>query len=306
MPQQVVVVQDRAWIEASPLADLDQVRAALRARTSSRRRFATCGCIAAVAALLALLVAWAAFGWIVDRVVDLLPQSVVNEIGDVVIDLAHEDLELVDDAEALDQLRRLSAPLLEQHPGDVSLYIARSSDINAFATPGGHVTVHTGLIERAESPEQLLGVMAHELAHVSERHALQGMVGRVGLLAVVQTFVGDASALLALAADIGAGLTQLQFSRELEEEADALALRHLQRAEIAPWGLREFLEILGDAEREQGFALPGMLRTHPPTEERLRSLDAALAELEASDTRLRPLPTTELERLQERLTATAP
>jgi len=120
----------------------------------------------------------------------------------------------------------------------ITFFVVRDSAINAFAAPGGMIGIHTGLILASQSESELAGVMAHELAHVSQRHMARTyeIAGRmqianaVALLAAI--LLGQVDGDLgqaAMAATIGGSAqTQINFIRANEEEADRISIRHAQ------------------------------------------------------------------------------
>jgi beta-barrel assembly-enhancing protease len=130
-----------------------------------------------------------------------------------------------------------------------SFDIANRRDINAFALPGGPIWVHRGLIDAAQNEAQLAGVIAHEIAHVANRHAAEqitkGTFTNVGL-GLLAAFLGDGRG--AQAAQLGAGLAanavMMKFSRDHERDADLKALGYMKRAGYDPRGMVEFLQLL--------------------------------------------------------------
>ena len=173
-------------------------------------------------------------------------------------------------------VQRVGQRLLEAHgetPYPFTFHVVRDPVPNAFAFPGGNVVVHTGLVALAERPEEVAGVIGHELAHVLRRHSLQAAVEKLGLAAGVSLALGDVSGLVELEA-----LTMVQnaFSRDHEEEADEVGLALLHQAEIDPAGLPAFFDRLGESA---GLELPAILSTHPTSaarSARLAKLAAAL------------------------------
>jgi predicted Zn-dependent protease len=162
-----------------------------------------------------------------------------------------------------------------------SFSVANYRDINAFALPGGPVWIDRGAIQAAETEAQLAGVLAHEIAHVSERHAAQqisnGIVAN-GLLGLFGALLGNAGgARTAQAgAQVLAGGYMLKFSRDDEREADRVGVQILRRAGWDPHAMLEFMELL---RREQGRD-PGsvdvFLSTHPSPAERVELLRGEL------------------------------
>ncbi len=153
-------------------------------------------------------------------------------------------------------------------------HLAANDEVNAFALPGGHMVINSGLIEQASSAEEVAGVVAHEIAHVNEQHSLRQLIGTAGLYLTVQTLLGDMEGLLAILADNSAYLITLQFSRGYEEEADEVGWEYLTGAGIHPRGMVDFFDTLHKEEEKSGVSdtLPALLSTHPATEERMEIL----------------------------------
>jgi predicted Zn-dependent protease len=110
--------------------------------------------------------------------------------------------------------------------------------VNAFALPGGRMVMSAGLIAKAQSPDEVAGVLAHELGHVALRHPEAAIVRVYGLQAIISIFTaGQGAETISSVAGI---LALLSYSREAEEEADAYAIKVMDRAQIDPKGLRTF------------------------------------------------------------------
>ena len=233
-----------------------------------------------VAMLLALwLLKDPILGWVADRV----PRSVEEKLGDILFAAIAAESPLVDDAAVDRQLEALVAPLAARARAAgvrLDFHLAIEPSLNAFALPGGHVVIHSGLLESAAKPEELLGVVAHEIAHVTRRHSLRQMVGSAGLWVVFQSLFGDFSGLAGAAADGGYRLLTLSFSREQELDADAVGFATLVEAQVDPRGLASFFDRI---EKENGGAAAPIdsalqfLSTHPVTAERKERLAALMA-----------------------------
>ena len=154
--------------------------------------------------------------------------------------------------------------------------------VNAFATPGNKIVLTSGLIGQAESPDEVAGVLAHELGHVRLLHPETSLVRVMGMSAAVELLLGGGSGTLA---NIGVLLTQLSYTRQAEVEADTSALETLKSAGISAQGLADFFRRVdaketkdGDdrnAKSHVGGSLMDMLRTHPRTGDRVRSIEGA-------------------------------
>jgi len=142
--------------------------------------------------------------------------------------------------------------------------------VNAFALPGNHIFVFSGLIDRAHNPDELAGVLAHEMGHLELRHPTRGMIQQLGLSAVISLMFGGNAA-----GDVAYLATALSYTREMEREADARALVLLQHAKIHTAGLASFFRTLKD-DKDSDSPLPDWLSTHPGLEERAEA--AAQAE----------------------------
>lgn len=154
---------------------------------------------------------------------------------------------------------------------DYTLFIADDPAINAFALPGGVVVVNDGLIEATATPEELAGVLAHEVQHVELRHGLRGLVRQAGLSLVVMAVTGEVGG--TFAGDLGQRMLSLQFSREAETEADRTGFERLVAAGIDPRGMATFFDKLGEAS---GGTVE-LLSTHPASERRARRLRELLS-----------------------------
>ncbi|MGD9595750.1 MAG: M48 family metallopeptidase [Wolinella sp.] len=143
----------------------------------------------------------------------------------------------------------------------------RSSPVlgaNAFALAGEVIILSDELVDKSEHDEEIIAVLAHEIGHLKESHALRMLLQTLGTGVLISVGVGDVGAFADLAAGIPALLLQRGYSREMEREADAFALEGLKRAGIAPRRLAEILLRL-----DQGDETPSILLTHPPTKERI-------------------------------------
>jgi len=159
--------------------------------------------------------------------------------------------------------------------------IVNNPEINAFALPGGFVVINSGLILAADSADEMLGVLAHELSHVTEQHSVRNIISAASVYLSIDLLLGDVSGLLAMLADAAPLLLNQQFSRGFEREADAKGYELLVRANIDPRGLASFFEKLvveqdkqleqveDETARELMITAEGLLSTHPATQERI-------------------------------------
>jgi len=170
--------------------------------------------------------------------------------------------------------QRMTAQILD-NPYKFEVTVVKSDVINAFALPGGYVVVFTGLMKKAESGEEVAGVLSHELNHVLQRHGLERIVKNLGLMTVAAIVFGNQQGLIGTMKQLGVELFTLKFGREQETEADLTGLQLLQRAKINPAGMITFFERL--SEKDQGRM--EWFSTHPMSAARAERLKAELAAL---------------------------
>ena len=142
--------------------------------------------------------------------------------------------------------------------------VVKSDEVNAFATPGGFVYVTTGLLKTAENRAQLASVMAHEIAHINERHGVKGLKQAVAAQGIANTVGVDTNTLAQMAYKLAADLPQ---SRSFEYEADRSGLETLQQAGYPPQAFADFL-----AKLEGGGGTPEFIRTHPTSQNRIEAI----------------------------------
>ncbi len=174
------------------------------------------------------------------------------------------------------------APLVQgsaqfRDPNDIGGYkvaiIVDDELVNAFAAPGGYTYVSTGLILQAASCGEIAGVMAHELAHVTERHSVKAIEEAYGLQVVSEFFLGEGLASDA-AQTIYGFLSNTQFSQEHEAESDAVGLQISHDAGYNPYGLVDFFSKL--LALSGGNEPPEFLSSHPATADRIAAVTSAI------------------------------
>jgi predicted Zn-dependent protease len=223
-----------------------------------------------------------------------LPPQVERRIGESIMrDIRFREPNYLDDPEIADYLSNLGARLAQTVAGarhDFEFFAMRDHTINAFALPGGFVGVHTGLITAAESESEVASVLAHEIAHVTQRHIAR-MLGQqqqmqLPMLAALAAAIllgrsrPDLASGAAAAASAGAIQTQLAYSRDFEREADRIGFQALESAGFEVNAMGTFFEKMQRGTRlADDGSLPGYLRTHPVTTERIADAQNRAASL---------------------------
>ena len=199
----------------------------------------------------------------------------------------HHDPLLTDYLEQL-IYRLASRSQLQDHR--LELIVVDNPTLNAFAVPGGVIGVHTGLFLFAKSEAQLSSVLAHEIAHLSQRHFARRLESRkknqvanmAGLLAslVLAATIGSDAGMAGLTATQAMGRNEsLRYSRQNEREADRLGLKTMLAAGIDPEAMSTMFEAMLKLTRYTGSQVPEFLRSHPLTENRVVDAKNKLSQL---------------------------
>lgn len=186
-----------------------------------------------------------------------------------------EDPEILAYVEGVVENLRVKMP---PQPFAIQVGVIRHGALNAFAIPGGHIFVHTGLLQHLESESAFAGVVAHELAHVSQRHIasriekakIVNLASMVGILAGL-FLGGDAQSAMVLGSMAAGQSAMLAYSREDEREADQVGMNYLVAAGYRPQGMVESFETIRKM-RWLGGSIPLYLSTHPGVDERISYL----------------------------------
>src|SRR5213594_715982 len=233
----------------------------------------TVGAALASVAIGAVLYVWgipAAAGMLAARV----PVSWEERLGQAAVEQITASRRRCIDRDREEAIGAIVKRLMEPQP--ISPYTFRvtvvdDGTVNAFAVPGGQVVLLRGLVERTRTPEELAGVLAHELQHVLQRHTTRLLLqhASTGLLLVAVS--GDMTGVMAYGIESARVLGTLSYSRQLESEADIEGLRMLLAADVDPRGMIAFFETLRAGER----GLPSSARyldSHPLAADRVESL----------------------------------
>lgn len=213
-----------------------------------------------------------------------LSQADENRIGRDILRSLRDEGDVIDDAEVGDYLNDLGRTLAAtaQAPQlQFNFFAVNDRSINAFALPGGVIGVHSGLLLSAQSEAEVAAVLAHEIAHVTQRHLarMQENQGRsqlwllaavlAGALAGARSSNSDAT-FAAINAGVGLSASQqLAYSRDFEREADRLGMQYLVAAGYDPRAMPAFFQRLQQDQRYNDNNSFGFLRTHPLTVERI-------------------------------------
>ncbi len=219
--------------------------------------------------------------------------SAERRVGDQVMREGRRDPAYLDDPVLLEYLNSLWLPLVEaaRAKGEIEpeidrafaweAFLVRDRSVNAFAMPGGYVGMHLGLIALTTTPDQLASVMAHELSHVTQRHIARSIAPqqRASLLALAGLLLAvavagrsnnmDGANAAMMGGQAAALQSQLNFSRDLEREADRIGYGVLTSAGFSPIGMAAMFERMDQASRLNDNSGFPYLRSHPLTLDRV-------------------------------------
>lgn len=215
------------------------------------------------------------------------------EIGQQAQAQVRRDVPVVSDSTVNRYVDGVGARLVRQAAGPKYPYsfdVANFREINAFALPGGPVWLHRGALSAAQNESQVAGVLAHEIAHIAQRHAAsqisKGLIAN-GLLSLLGAVVGNdrGGQVAQIAGGLAAQGYMLKFSRDDEREADEVGAQIMKRAGWNPSGMVEFMQILrAQAGRDPG-SVQTFLSSHPAPGERVTRLQSTVKRLGAGGTR---------------------
>jgi len=216
----------------------------------------------------------------------LLSPHLERKIGEEAMrEIRLRDPRFLDDPELTEYINDIGRRIVAASPEarqDFEFFLVRDNTINASALPGGFVEVHTGLLLAAQTESELAGVLAHEVAHVTQHH-LARLLGKqeqmsIPMLAavVLGLLAARSNPDVTQAVIAGAGATsiqsQLNYTRDFEREADRIGFQFLQQAGFDVGGMGSFFERMQKATRLYENNAPAYLRTHPLTSERIADM----------------------------------
>ena len=223
-----------------------------------------------------VLIAIAGLIWFVFTRVDIMPDrgfelgiEQEEQLGDKLYEILESSFEQVDDEIVLDAVEavydRLSAHM-EPTEYEYKIHVVENGQVNAFAMPGGHIVVFDGLIEFAESPEELAAVLAHEMGHCEHRHVVKRMMKELGIALITVVMAGDPGLVHEAYETVLGGV----FDRAQEREADDFSLELMERSGIRPTAMASFFRRvnreLGSLDERLEF-----LQTHPHNNSRIKA-----------------------------------
>jgi len=189
--------------------------------------------------------------------------------------MVEQTARMVQDPVITEYVNRIGQNLVRNSDAKVpfTIKVIDSDEINAFALPGGFFYVNSGLILAADEEAELAGVMAHEIAHVAARHAMQQMtrIQYANMATIPLIFVGSWGVYEAasMAINLALPLTFMKFSRGFESEADYLGVQYMYKTGYDPQAFISFFEKIEAKDKKKPGTLARAFASHPPTPDRI-------------------------------------
>jgi len=240
----------------------------------------------------------------------LLSPEEEKRIGDQLSAQVRQQEGVVQDPEVQAYLREVGQVMVQAVPEkdrrfDYTFTVLDAPDsVNAFALPGGHIFVNSGLLKAVDSEAELASVLGHEIAHITLDHPSQQLAAQVGLGTLQQLALGSDPALVAqLGSAIVAQGYLAAHSREAERDADRIGLSYLTAANYSPAAMPRFFSQLAAMNRSDPNFVQDFFATHPAPGERATTLEAMIAEQHLAPGRQQIVGN--LPQMQQRLGGTA-
>lgn len=197
-------------------------------------------------------------------------------IGDAVARQVEANYKLVADRDINDRCQRILDRIAEVSDRKDVVYSIRVIDedpINAVSLPGGYVYIFKGLVDKIKTDDQLAGVIAHEVGHITARHAIKRLQASYGYMLLQVAAIQSGSGAAAQGVNALYTFTFLAYSRQDEFEADRLAVKYARKTGYDPKAMTEVLELIKNEEAKGPLRPVSYLRTHPYINERVAALN---------------------------------
>lgn len=236
-----------------------------------------------------IIITWLAnvgVGIMVGALVNRVPPRLEQKLGAEALGELQMVMSFLEDSNRVARLGELIAPLtnaISVGTNGLQLYIAEEEDPNAFALPGGTVVVTTGMLNLVDRPEELLGVVAHELAHVKKKHGIRQAISGVGPFLMFGVLLGGQGGVVGLLGSASDLVIRSGFSREYETEADDVGWQILVAAKVDPRGMTDVFRKLQayEEKHQQADFMPQAFSSHPEVKKRIARLEKKWQKLKA-------------------------
>lgn len=192
-----------------------------------------------------------------------------TSIGNLIWDEIKSTEEIIVNDTITKTIDKLIKPICDQNGIDqdsLKVHVIKKNEVNAFALPGNHLVVYTGLIDSAKNESALIGVLGHEIAHIENRHVMKKLSKEIGFSVLLSLTSGSGSA--EVIKEIFHSLSSSAYDRSLEREADITSVEYMLNSKVNPAPFADFLyEMSIDSSFSEALA---WVSTHPEAEERAK------------------------------------
>lgn len=290
-PDWFVYTPDARILEHRSLLSHTHTRNQIQARRSQaqlKKALTVTGVVLGVCCVLVMCFSLA-MNYMIRSLVHGVPVSTEQQFGDALVAEMLTGGEWIEVTNLTAQVTKTVQPLVNALPKSdfkLTFHAIKEELPNAFAAPGGHIFVTTGLLTLAKSPEELAGVLTHEIAHVTERHSVRGMISDAGPALIFSVFLRSGNGAVQLMTGSSEEIVAQSFSQKYEFEADDKGWEYLLAAKIDPRGQIEILKRLKTVEeqlaKKHGKPIQAF-SSHPATEKRIKRLEAKWKKLKVKD-----------------------
>jgi len=193
-----------------------------------------------------------------------------NKLGGIFNDMILNQYQVIENNAADSAVHEISNRLVQALDSTQYRYqfvILKSDQINAFTIPGGNIYIFSGLLEIAETPEEIAAVLSHEIGHAEKRHVVSKLIKELSITVLLGTLSGGDPGVIA---KVLKEIVGNSFDREQENDADQFGLKLLEKAKISPKSLARFFERLNAKDLDYNENLE-ILMTHPHNNKRIES-----------------------------------
>lgn len=197
-----------------------------------------------------------------------ITENVDEQLGDVFWKSYSAEMVEVKNSKIVDPIQQMVRHLCSENniaSSSINVHVVENKEINAFAMPGRHLVVHTGLIDFADHEDEIAGVIAHEIAHIESGHVVKKLGKEIGLSILMNLTLGDIGG--EVVRNALSTITSTAYDRSLEKEADLKAVDYMVAAKMNPIYLASFLEKL-DKQAQTPEVLQ-WVSTHPDSKVRV-------------------------------------
>ena len=208
--------------------------------------------------------------WIGEKSIALLPKEAEIELGNRIAESIIQSNNELDSATFF--ANEFVSNLKTDNTYPLQITVIQSDEINAFALPGGRIFVYSSIIKKMNTYEEFTALLGHEISHFSQQHSLKSIGRTIASSLFISLIFGDVSGISASIIDQANQFKQLNYSRELEIQADNKGFEFMLKNNVSPVGMIDLLTLL---QKESGDdpSLMKYFSTHPETSERIKNIE---------------------------------